>query len=166
MHNSGTLSCPFLRKLIPEGKKVLPTKLSFETKITDIDDYYELKVRMCANGANMVQGKDYFISYAPTVDSDSFRLMIAIAAGDKMIIVFIDASNAFQTNVISDPNERVFLSLPTMYLDWFRARFPNYPLTKCKDSKELVMQSLRNIQGTKDEGFEWYQLLAKIFRDL
>ena len=70
MHNSGTLSCPFLRKLMPEGKKILPTKLSFETKITDIDDYYELKVRMCANGANMVQGKDYFISYAPTVDSD------------------------------------------------------------------------------------------------
>ena len=28
------------------------------------------------------------------------------------------------------------------------------------------MQSLRNIQGTKDAGFEWYQLLAKIFTDL
>ena len=53
-----------------------------------------------------------------------------------------------------------------MYLDWFRARFPNHPLAKCKKSKELVMQSLRNIQGTKDTDFEWNQLLAKIFTDL
>ena len=28
------------------------------------------------------------------------------------------------------------------------------------------MHSLRNIQGTKDAGFEWYQLLANIFSDL
>ena len=28
------------------------------------------------------------------------------------------------------------------------------------------MQSLRNIQGTKDAGYEWYQLLEKIFTDL
>ena len=92
--------------------------------------------------------------------------MIAITAGDKMIIVFIDASNAFQTNVISDPRRRVYVSLPTMYLEWFKARFPNHPLAKCKNSNEFVMQLLRNIQGKKGAGFEWYQLLAKIFRDL
>ena len=28
------------------------------------------------------------------------------------------------------------------------------------------MQSLRNIQGTKYAGFEWYQLLVNIFTDL
>ena len=83
-----------------------------------------------------------------------------------MILVFIDASNSFQTNVISDPNKRVYITLPTMYLDWFGARFPNYPLAKCKNSKELVMQSLRNIQGIEDAGFEWYQLLANIFTNL
>ena len=56
MHNSGTLSCPFLIILMPEGKKILPTKSSFETKLTDIEDYYEIKVRMCANGSRIVQG--------------------------------------------------------------------------------------------------------------
>ena len=94
-----------------------------------------------------------------------FRLAIAITASDEMILVLLDASNAFQTNDISDPNKRVYITLPTMYLEWFRARFPNHPLAKCKNSKELVIQSLRNIQGTKDAGFEWYQLLAKIFTE-
>ena len=28
------------------------------------------------------------------------------------------------------------------------------------------METMRNIQGTKNAGYEWYQLLARIFRDL
>ena len=83
-----------------------------------------------------------------------------------MIIVFIDASNVFQTNVILDPKKRIYITLPTMYLEWFRARFPDHPISKCRNSKELIMQSLRNIQGTKDAGYEWFQLLAKIFDEL
>ena len=121
---------------------------------------------MCANGSKMIQEQDFTVSYVPTVDADSFRLAIEIAVSDEMIIVFIDASNAFQTNDISDSNKRVYIILPTMYLDWFRARFSNHPLAKCKNNKEVVMQSLRNIQDTKDAGFEWYQLLANIFTDL
>ena len=36
MHNSGTLSFPFLRIKIPDGKKVLPTSISFEVKLIDV----------------------------------------------------------------------------------------------------------------------------------
>ena len=63
--------------------------------MTDVLDFYEIKVRMCANGSKMVQGQDFTVSYAPTVDVDSFRLSIEISGSDKMIVVFIDASNAF-----------------------------------------------------------------------
>ena len=76
------------------------------------------------------QGQNFTVLYALTVDAGSFRLTIAILASDEMILVFIDASNAIQKNVISDPNKRVYIILPTMYLDWFRAIFPNYPLAK------------------------------------
>ena len=64
---------------------------------------------MCANGSKMIQGQDFTVSYALTVDADSFRLSITIAALDKMIVVFIDASNAFQTHAILDPNKRYTL---------------------------------------------------------
>lgn len=46
------------------------------------------------------------------------------------------------------------MSLSTIYLDWFRAHLPNHLLEKCRNNKELVMQSLRNIQGTIDAAFE------------
>ena len=67
----------------------------------------------------MIGGIDYILSYSPTVDADSFRLIVLIAAAEGMITVFIDASNAFQTNVISDPSKRIYVTLPTMYLEWF-----------------------------------------------
>lgn len=76
------------------------------------------------------QGQNFTVLYALTVDAGSFRLTIVILASDEMILVFIDASNAIQKNVISDPNKRVYIILPTMYLDWFRVIFPNYPLAK------------------------------------
>ena len=62
------MSCPFLRTKIPTGKKVLPTRLSFEVKLADILDFYEMKVRMCANGSKMIQGHDFTVAYAPMLD--------------------------------------------------------------------------------------------------
>ena len=68
----------------------------------------------------MIQGQDFTVSYTLTVDADSFILSVAIAASDKMLVVFIYASNVFQNNVISDPNKRVYITLPTIYFEWFR----------------------------------------------
>ena len=110
MHNSGILSCQFPRISIVKGKKALPTRLSFEVKLTDELDVYEIKVTMCANGSKMIHGHDYIVSYSPTADTESFRLTTTIIASDEMIVVFIDVSNAFQTNVISEPNKRVHIT--------------------------------------------------------
>ena len=105
MHNFGTLRIPYLRSQISKDKKILSTRLSFEVKITDVQDYYEIKVRMCADRSRMVQGVDFSISYTPTVNSDSLRLIIIIAASKGKNIIFIDASNTFQKKIISDPNK-------------------------------------------------------------
>ena len=51
-----------------------------------------------------------------------------MVAAENMIAVFIDASNAFQTNVILYPKKRVYVTLTMMYLKWFKARFPQHPL--------------------------------------
>ena len=93
MHNFGTLSCPLIRSNILKGKKILPTRLLFELKLTFVLDFYEIKVRMCTNGSKMIHEQDYIVSYTSIVDVDSFRWTAAIVASDEMIVVFIDASN-------------------------------------------------------------------------
>ena len=165
MHDTGTLSCPFpISSILKHNPTILPSRLSFEVKLTDVDTFYELKCRLCADGSRMTEGIDFSESYAPTSDADSFRLIIALASSKGYWLIFYDVSNAFQTNVIDDPSKRHYLRLPPLYQQWFKQRWPTHPLhSTCHDWKQLVLQTLRNLQGTKDAGHEWYQLLSKIF---
>ena len=61
---------------------------------------------MCANESKRIERQDYEISYAPTADGESFRFFIAIASEENEKLSFIDASNAFQTNIIFNPEDR------------------------------------------------------------
>ena len=78
-HNTSTLYCPILRSSIPNERKVLPPRLSFEIKITDIDHFYELKYRLCADCSRMTEGIDFENPYAPTADADALRIIISRA---------------------------------------------------------------------------------------
>ena len=106
MHNSTTLSCPLLKKTVPNKKKVLSVRLSFDVKITDVIDFYELRYRICANGSRIIEGQDYGIPYALTTNEESLRFMVVISSEENKELLFIDISNAFQTNIIFNPEDR------------------------------------------------------------
>ena len=165
MHRTGTLSLPFSMTHLPSQTTVLRPRLTCEVKITDSDNYYELKVRMCADGSRMIMGLDYDLSYAPVIDGDILLLMIAVSTSLGMTFYFLDISNAFQSNIIHDPNKRHYMHIPALYMQWFKFRFPNHPLSKTYISKDtkMVVQTIRGIQGTKDAVAEWYRLLSLIF---
>ena len=165
MHNSITWSEPFPITLLPKDTKLLSPRIAFAIKLTPVDHFYELSSRICANGSKMEEGIDFYCSYAPVCDADSFRLVIAVAAEEGMVGYFLDISNAFQTNVIFDPNERFYIRIPPLYMDWFRHKWPEHPILKY-NQRDLCIQSLRGLQGTKHAGYEWYQLLSAIFKDL
>jgi hypothetical protein len=71
----------------------------------------------------------------------------------------MDISNTFQNSVIFNATERVYISLPPLYLDWFQQQWPDYNLPST-NAKDLVIQCLKCIQGTRDAGQRWYKLLA------
>ena len=165
MHTSITWSEPIPIELLPKDTKLLSPRIAFAIKLTPVDHFYELSSRICADGSTMQEGIDFFCSYAPVCDGDSFRLVIAIAAEEGMIGYFLDISNAFQTNVIFNPNDRFYIRIPPLYMEWFRHKWPTHHILKYHQ-KDLCIQSLRGLQGTKHAGYEWYQLLAAIFKDL
>ena len=78
-----------------------------------------------------------------------------------MTLYVIDISNAFQTNVIEDYTQRRYVSIPAFYLKWLKSKWPNHPALK-HPAKDLVMQTTRKIQGEKDSGHDFFQLLLKI----
>ena len=163
MHRTGTLSLPFPQTQLDKDTAILRPRLTCEVRITDSDNYYELKVRLCADGSRMVVGIDYDLSFAPVIDGDTLLLMIAVATSKRMKFYFLDISNAFQSNIIHDDNKRHYIHLPSMYMKWFKLRFPNHPLSMQKDTSEkMIMQTIMGMQGTKDAGAEWYKLLSLI----
>ena len=70
----------------------------------------------------MVEGLDFDLSYDPTIDSPHILFMIAISTAEAMTYFFVDISNEFQTNIVEDPKKIHNISLPALYIQWFKAR--------------------------------------------
>ena len=63
------------------------------------------------------------------VTKDAFRINIAISYMHRLTARILDVSNSFQnTNVTI--NERVCVSPPPYYLNWFERSYPNVPLNR------------------------------------
>ena len=160
---SGSLSIPFLRTQLPPNTKIFPLQLAFQVKITDIDNYYKLKSRLCLNGSSMIEGIDFDISFAPVADSSSIRILCSLATLEQMYLIVLDISNAFQSTHITDPSQRHHMSLPAFYLEWFRLRWPNHPILQYSP-RELVIQCLNQIQGARDAGNSFFTYLSSVFK--
>eukprot|EP00957_Ditylum_brightwellii_P021648 1632567-Ditylum_brightwellii.AAC.1 len=86
-------------------------------------------------------------------------MIIAIAAAENMIIYGLDVSNTFQTNIEEKTYERVYISIPLFYLEYFFRKWTDYPLLR-RPANELYIQVLKSIQGTKPAGHKWNILLS------
>ena len=96
MHRSSTFSRPFLRSSLPPNSLILSPRLSFEVRNTDLDYFYNLRVRVCANGSKMIEGVHFDDSFSPAASGSSFCQGVSIATFLSMVFYFIDVDNAFQ----------------------------------------------------------------------
>ena len=78
-----------------------------------------------------------------------------------MSVFSLDVCNAFQTDIESNPPERVHISIPPFYLEYFFAKWPDHPL-KGTPADKLCIHPLRSMQGSKDAGRKWHLLLKAI----
>ena len=61
--------------------------------------------------------------------ADSFRINIAIADMHRLTARILDVSNAFH-NINVPVHDRLYVSPPPYYLDWFDRYYPNVPLNR------------------------------------
>ena len=61
-----------LRRKIQAKKPKLNPRLSFKVRTTDMDFFFKLKIRFCADGSKMILGIHYDESYSPSCSSFSF----------------------------------------------------------------------------------------------
>lgn len=165
MATSNTFSKPFLRSLLPKDTTILHPRLAFKVKITELPTQYDLYCRMAADGSKQKEGIDFTESYSPVASHMSIRIVICYASANRWTGYVINISNAFQTNFISNVNHRHYMGLPYLFLLWYTNKWPNDPICK-EDPSDLVLQTQKTIQGTKDAGKLWYDLIRLVFEDL
>eukprot|EP00978_Attheya_sp_CCMP212_P041486 scaffold238472_cov35-Attheya_sp.AAC.1 len=113
----------------------------------------------------MQKGFDFVESYAPVTTACSIRITIALASGHNMTLVAIaDVKNAFQNTMIPVA-ERVHVTLPPYYLQWFKRKYPKVQITPLEeDGDKYCLQSVNAIQGTKPAGHQWNTILTKVLQ--
>ena len=98
------------------------------------------------------------VSYAPVGSIKFLQNIIPIESAEGAITFILDISNAYQNNIIPsprsaydpkikciqnyilpNPEEIVYLSLPCIHLEWFKIKWPKYPLVK-NNTKEPCIQ--------------------------
>ena len=119
MYNYDTLSCSFLRTELSGDTKALPSRLSFEVKMTNIRGYYDLRIHHRSEVSKMIEGVNSKESYSSATNSDSFRMNISLESYEEMKLHFINAINAFKTNVMNDSTKGNFVNLSLLYKDFF-----------------------------------------------
>jgi len=68
---------------IPPGKKSVSTKWVFNIKKDGNNNITKYMVRLVARGFNQVRGFDYELTFSPTLNIDSLKLILALAAKNK-----------------------------------------------------------------------------------
>ena len=64
----------------------------------------------------MIERVYFTVSYAPVADICSLRIIIEIASTEGIVIFVLDISNEFQNTILPNTDERVYLSLPYIYI--------------------------------------------------
>jgi hypothetical protein len=119
MLHCGAFSAPILLSSVPSNKTILRPRIACRVKDTSIPHQYDLYARTCADGSTQKENIDFTDSYSPVASVNSLRHLLNLAASEGLLISIMDISNAFQNSIIFDATERVYISLPPLYLDWF-----------------------------------------------
>ena len=120
---------------------------------------------MCADGSKQVKGLHYQESHSPTPSTWSILTCTCIAAAYSLTAYTIDIDNAFQNTprYPSETSTPIFITCPPMYLPWFKSRFPKFPINP---SSKYVLQSFMNMQGLRQAGREFHELLTAVLAQL
>jgi hypothetical protein len=156
------LSQPVPRAKLPKDTKVYRSVIAPRIKEKG-KDLYKFEARHCLDGQNMVQGKDFDFSFSPTISYPGMRIVLAFCAVLNLTSAILDVENCFQNDAIK-PEQRLFVTAPPLYIQWFKETYPDIKLEQAPDGK-YVLQTINGMQGRKDAGRNWYLLLKEILED-
>ena len=95
---------------IPPGARAIQSRLVFKIKRNEYAEIEKYKCRLVARGDQQVEGFDFLDVHAPTAQSASFRILLAIAADNEYFTIHqLDVATAF---LHGELDEEVYIRAP------------------------------------------------------
>jgi hypothetical protein len=109
----------------------------------------------------MIECVHYEQSYAHVAMIDSIRILLSIGASQDKQVYIMDIHNAFQNTNTFDPSKRTYSTLPPFFVNYIRLRWASCPELAAieQNPSEFVIQNFCSMQGQKDAGKKFYQLM-------
>ena len=128
------------RSKIPKSHKVAKSKWVYKIKLNKDGSIERFKSRFVVCGYSQIKGIDYTHSFSATLRATSFRLLMALAAGERLKLEHFDVTNAFTQ---SDIDSEIYVEPPR--------GFEKYD----KDGRSYVLKLKRALYGTKQASRMW-----------
>ena len=100
---------------LPPGERLHDAKGVFKIKLDAQGQPTKYKFRIVVRGFTQVFGVDYFSSYAPTMDADSFRTLCALATALDLNMGCADVETAY---LHADLDHPIFIEAPEFFQEF------------------------------------------------
>ena len=129
---------------VPKGKKITKSRWCYTIKHNRDGSIERFKARFVVCGYSQVQGEDYTHAFSATLRATSFRLLMAIAAGEKLRMEHFDVKNAFTQ---SDIDAEIYTEPAKGFEE------------KGKDGHPKIYKLIKSLYGTKQASRLWQMKL-------
>lgn len=99
---------------LPPGRKAIDNRWVFRLKRKPNGDIDRFKARLVVRGFSQVRGIDYEETFSPVVKFSSVRLILAVAAAEKLFLRQFDIKTAF---LYGDLDEEIYMEQPIGFSD-------------------------------------------------
>jgi len=133
-----------LVKKVPKNKSIISTKWVFTKKKDGNNNVSKYKARLVARGFSQKYGTDFDLTYSPTLNSDSLKLIIAFASSLKWNLYQLDIKSAYLNAKL---DKTIYTNIPQ--------GDKNYGNGYWRLNKSLY--------GLRQSGRQWYKTLSNFF---
>lgn len=126
---------------LPKGFSAITTKWVFTKKYDENNNIIGYKARLVARGFSQRYGIEFDITFSPTLNSDSLKLIICLASKYKWNIHQLDIKSAYLN---ADLDKTIYTTIPP--------GDPNYGKGFWRLNKALY--------GLRQSGRQWYQTIS------
>jgi hypothetical protein len=143
---------------LPPQARLLSSIWSYRRKRRPNGELLKYKARLCVDGSQQLQGRDFWETYAPVVSWSTVRLILLLSTIMNLKTRQVDYTQAFPQAELQDP---VFMRIPQgWYISPTEGTLQRHDNPRHNDTNHYIRLK-RNLYGCRQAAHNWFQHLKR-----